>query len=76
MCSPWVAYETSSRCLKPNSCLIDQQLRRAEESGRAIDIWFRPKQRDEVAPAAFIQTVSERHFLVALRLYGNPGTGD
>jgi hypothetical protein len=36
----------------------------------SIDIWFGPKQPDGVAHAAFIQTVPERHFLVALRLYG------
>ena len=36
----------------------------------SIDIWFGPKQPDGVADAAFIQTIPERHFLVALRLYG------
>jgi hypothetical protein len=36
----------------------------------SIDIWFGPKQPDGVAHAAFIQTVPDRHFIVALRLYG------
>lgn len=36
----------------------------------SIDIWFGPKQPKGVADAAFIQTVPERHFLAALRLYG------
>jgi len=38
--------------------------------GGGIDIWFGPEQPDGVADAAFIQTIPERHFLVALRLYG------
>jgi hypothetical protein len=36
----------------------------------SIDIWFGPKQPKGVADSAFIQTVPERHFLAALRLYG------
>ncbi len=37
----------------------------------SIEIWFGPKQPDGVADSAFTQTVPERHFLVALRLYGS-----
>ena len=37
----------------------------------SIDIWFGPKKPDDVADAAFIQTVPGRNFLVALRLYGS-----
>jgi hypothetical protein len=36
----------------------------------SIDIWFGPTKPDGVADAAFIKTISGRHFLVALRLYG------
>jgi hypothetical protein len=36
----------------------------------SLDIWFGSKQSDGAADAAFIQTVPERNFLVALRLYG------
>ena len=37
----------------------------------SIEIWFGPKQPDGIADSAFIQTVPNRHFLVALRLYGS-----
>ncbi|QDT52257.1 hypothetical protein Pan44_02660 [Caulifigura coniformis] len=37
----------------------------------SIDIWFGPKKPDGVADAAFIKTVPNRNFLVALRLYGS-----
>jgi hypothetical protein len=37
----------------------------------SIEIWFGPKQPPGVADSAFIQTVPERNFLVALRLYGS-----
>jgi hypothetical protein len=36
----------------------------------SIEIYFGPKQPNGVANPAFIQTVPERHFLTALRLYG------
>lgn len=36
----------------------------------SIDIWFAPTKPSGVADSAFIQTISGRHFLVALRLYG------
>jgi hypothetical protein len=36
----------------------------------SIDIWCGPAKPDGVADAAFLQTVPDRHFLVALRLYG------
>lgn len=36
----------------------------------SIDIWFAPQKPEGVADSAFIQTVPERDFLVALRLYG------
>ena len=37
----------------------------------SIEIWFGPKQPEGIADSAFIQTVPNRHFLVALRLYGS-----
>ncbi len=36
----------------------------------SIDIWFAPKKPEGVADSAFIQTVPNRHFIAALRLYG------
>lgn len=36
----------------------------------SIDIWFGPKKPEGVADAAFIQTVPNRNFIAALRLYG------
>jgi len=41
-----------------------------KNSDGSIDIWFGPKKPDGVADSAFIQTISGRNFLVALRLYG------
>jgi len=37
----------------------------------SIDIWFGPEKPAHVAESAFIQTVSGRNFLVALRMYGS-----
>ena len=36
----------------------------------SVDIWFGPEKTDEVVDAAFIQTVPNRNFIAALRLYG------
>ncbi len=36
----------------------------------SIDLWFGPNKPDGVADSAFIKTVPDRNFLVALRLYG------
>ncbi len=36
----------------------------------SIDIWFGPRKPDGVADAAYVQTIPDRHFIVALRLYG------
>jgi hypothetical protein len=36
----------------------------------SIEIWFGPQKPQDVADAAFIQTIPGRAFLVALRLYG------
>ncbi|MGP3366002.1 DUF1214 domain-containing protein [Klebsiella quasipneumoniae] len=36
----------------------------------SIDLWFGPSKPDGVADSAFIKTVPDRNFLVALRLYG------
>ncbi|WP_296667119.1 DUF1254 domain-containing protein [Demequina sp.] len=36
----------------------------------SIEIWFGPRRPEEAVPAAFIQTVPGRDFIVALRLYG------
>ncbi len=36
----------------------------------SIDIWFGPKKPADVTDSAFIKTVPDRNFLVALRLYG------
>lgn len=36
----------------------------------SIDIWFGPSKPQDVADAAFIQTVPGRDFIAALRLYG------
>jgi hypothetical protein len=37
----------------------------------SIDIWFGPQKPEGVVDAAFIKTVPNRNFLVALRLYGS-----
>ncbi|MDG5499749.1 DUF1254 domain-containing protein [Marinobacter sp. BGYM27] len=36
----------------------------------SIEIWFGPEKPQDVVDAAFIQTIPDRNFLVALRLYG------
>jgi hypothetical protein len=36
----------------------------------SVDIWFGPTKPEGVADAAFIQTVPNRNFIAALRLYG------
>ncbi|ACU72737.1 protein of unknown function DUF1254 [Catenulispora acidiphila DSM 44928] len=36
----------------------------------SVDVWFGPRKPDGVADHAFIQTVPDRNFVVALRLYG------
>jgi hypothetical protein len=41
-----------------------------KQSDGSIEIWFGPEKPNDVADAAFIQTIPGRDFLVALRLYG------
>ena len=41
-----------------------------KNSDGSIDLWFGPNKPDGVDDAAFIKTVPNRNFLVALRLYG------
>lgn len=41
-----------------------------KNSDGSIDLWFGPNKPDNVEESAFIKTVPDRNFLVALRLYG------
>jgi hypothetical protein len=42
----------------------------ATNSDTSVDLWFAPTKPPNVPDSNFIQTVSGRNFLVALRLYG------
>jgi hypothetical protein len=42
----------------------------ATNNDRSVDLWFAPEKPADVPASNFIQTVSGRNFLVALRLYG------
>jgi len=42
----------------------------ATNSDRSVDLWFSPEKPADVPASNWIQTVSGRNFLVALRLYG------
>jgi hypothetical protein len=42
----------------------------ATNTDGSIDLWFGPSKPDDAADSNWIQTVTGRNFLVALRLYG------
>jgi hypothetical protein len=42
----------------------------AKNDDGSIDLWFGPQQPEDVADAAFIQTIPGRNFVACLRLYG------
>ena len=42
----------------------------ATNNDRSVDLWFSPEKSADVPASNWIQTVSGRNFLVALRLYG------
>jgi hypothetical protein len=41
-----------------------------KQADGSVEIWFGPQKPQDVADAAFIQTIPNRAFLVTLRLYG------
>ena len=59
---------TSAPQLLPSINSLDQSV--AKNKDGSIDIWFGPAKPDKVAATNWIQTVPERHFLAAVRLYG------
>jgi hypothetical protein len=60
-----------ARCLKPISYSLPPTVTTTSKNNDgSIDLWFGPNKPDGVADSAFIKTVPDRNFLVALRLYG------
>ena len=63
--------ETLRLARRADFCVGYFNLRGWKRLDGAIDDWFGPKKPDDVADSAFIQTIPDRNFLVALRLYGS-----